>query len=87
MKRSEMLKHIKAVFRAHGQECYAFQDAELSLGRFAEIMAEYILTHIEDKGMMPPKTRQFTDPNDFHGEWSSITDDFKYEWEPENSND
>jgi len=53
MKRSEMIKHIKACFRAT-DNMVEYQNGEISLGRCAENLAKLILNHIESKGMLPP---------------------------------
>lgn len=55
MKRSEMIKHIKACFRAHPQ-MLKYQNGEISLGRAAEDLSNIILNSIEEKGMLPPKS-------------------------------
>jgi hypothetical protein len=48
-------------------------------------MAKEVLKELTKAGMLPPKSPQYTDPRDFDGGWSSITDDFKFEWAPEKS--
>lgn len=62
MKRSEMIKHIKACFRAHPQ-MLKYQNGEISLGRAAEDLSNIILNSIEEKGMLPPLTDNLANGN------------------------
>ena len=80
MKRSEMLKIIKTCIKLnHFDEANQYARAEISLGRFAEIVSETILKRMEKEGMAPPKIT-VKDPGHFTG------DSFEYrtnEWEDE----
>lgn len=53
MKRSEMIKQIKACFRAT-DHMVKYQNGEISLGRCAEDLSKNIIDHIESIGMLPP---------------------------------
>ena len=80
MKRSEMKEIIKDIL---------LYDQYQQIPRTKEDLSGLILDTIEKAGMLPPKTHLCTDPNDFHGMWSTWVEDatngwvYKYEWEPE----
>ena len=52
MKRSEMLKEIKAIIRACAHELNDWSYGKISYGTMSERLAEVILEHIEDQGMI-----------------------------------
>jgi hypothetical protein len=54
MKRSEMLKEIKAMIRANSGWLEMWKEGEISYGKMAEELSKRILDHVEDKGMVPP---------------------------------
>jgi hypothetical protein len=54
MKRSEMLKQIKAIIRANNHTVHEFNLGDISFGIMAERLAKAILEHVEDIGMVPP---------------------------------
>lgn len=56
MKRSDMVKEIKAIIRANIDLLEKQAEGEISYGKMAGLLAEAILIHIEEKGMLPPAT-------------------------------
>jgi hypothetical protein len=51
MKRSDMVKEIKAVIRANSDLLEKQAEGEISYGKMAGLLAESILSHVEDKGL------------------------------------
>ena len=51
MKRSDMVKEIKAVIRANNYLLEKQAQGEISYGRMAGLLAESILAHVEEKGI------------------------------------
>lgn len=81
MKRSQMVKEIKAVIRAQQNTLFDFQEGHISYGVMAEKLAESILKHIEEKQMLPPSFNEerWVDAGDGQG----FTTYTQNEWEPE----
>ena len=52
MKRSDMIKEIKALIRANSDLLEKQAQGEISYGKMAGLLAESILSHVEDKGMV-----------------------------------
>ena len=53
MKRSDMVKEIKAMIRANSGWLEMWKEGEISYGKMAEELSKSILTHVEDCGMVP----------------------------------
>ena len=50
MKRSDMIKEIKALIRANSDLLEKQAQGEISYGKMASLLAESILSHIEERG-------------------------------------